>query len=130
MLMLMFLTSVVYGQATTAFATDSIQQDEMAWEYELYPTKNMWTFLKLDTRNGKIWQVQYSTEGSSYRYETVLNDTDLSLSKYAVRGRFKLYPTTNIYNFIMLDRLTGIPYQVQWNSDPAQRVVIMIKSYN
>lgn len=23
--------------------------------YKLYPTENFWTFLKLDTRNGKIW---------------------------------------------------------------------------
>lgn len=23
--------------------------------FKLYPTNNMWTFLKLDTRNGKIW---------------------------------------------------------------------------
>ena len=23
--------------------------------FKLYPTQNMWTFLKLNTRNGKIW---------------------------------------------------------------------------
>ena len=26
--------------------------------YRLYPTRNMWNFLKLDTRNGKISMVQ------------------------------------------------------------------------
>lgn len=26
--------------------------------YELYKTENMWTFLKLETSTGKIWQVQ------------------------------------------------------------------------
>ena len=30
--------------------------------FVLYPTMNMFTFLKLDTRNGKIWQVQYSMD--------------------------------------------------------------------
>ena len=28
--------------------------------YELYRTDNMWTFLKLETSTGKIWQVQWS----------------------------------------------------------------------
>ena len=29
--------------------------------YKIYPTRNMWNFLKLDTRNGKISIVQFST---------------------------------------------------------------------
>ena len=29
--------------------------------YKIFPTTNMWNFIKLDTRNGKMWQVQYST---------------------------------------------------------------------
>ena len=28
--------------------------------YELYRTDNMWTFLKLETSTGKIWQAQWS----------------------------------------------------------------------
>ena len=27
--------------------------------YQLYPTKNMWTFLKLNTITGQIWIVQW-----------------------------------------------------------------------
>ena len=34
--------------------------------FKLFPTENMWTFLKLDTQSGKIWQVQYSV-GNDYR---------------------------------------------------------------
>lgn len=30
--------------------------------FKLFPTENLWTFLKLDTRNGRIWQVQWSIE--------------------------------------------------------------------
>ena len=35
-----------------------IQQKEESGNnvYQLYPTKNNWTFIKLDTRNGKMWQ--------------------------------------------------------------------------
>lgn len=45
--------------------------------YKLYPTDNMWTFLKLDTRTGKIWQVQYSVNSDSYG-EVVVNEWDLT----------------------------------------------------
>ncbi len=31
-------------------------------------------------------------------------------------GRFFLYPTTNIYNFILVDQIDGRTCQVQWNS--------------
>lgn len=34
----------------------------------LYETQNMWTFLMLDTFTGKNWQVQFSTEGTDYRW--------------------------------------------------------------
>ena len=40
--------------------------------YKLYETQNMWTFIKLNTRNGLMWIVQYSTEDSS-RFEVYLN---------------------------------------------------------
>ena len=30
--------------------------------YKLFPTQNLWTFIKLDTRSGKMWQVQYDVK--------------------------------------------------------------------
>ena len=30
--------------------------------FKLYPTKNMWTFLELNTITGQIWIVQWSTD--------------------------------------------------------------------
>lgn len=29
--------------------------------YKLFPTQNMFTFIKLNTRNGQMWQVQWDT---------------------------------------------------------------------
>ena len=37
--------------------------------FKLYPTRNMWNFLKLDTRNGKVSIVQFSVEDNKYRFE-------------------------------------------------------------
>lgn len=45
--------------------------------YELYRTENMWTFLKLETSTGKIWQVQYAV-GDGDAFETVLSDVSLA----------------------------------------------------
>lgn len=70
--------------------------------YELYSTQNIWTFLKLDTRTGKIWQVQYSLE-SGKQGEWILNDQSLTQNSEGKNGRFQLYPTSNIFNFILLD---------------------------
>ena len=38
-------------------------------------------------------------------------------------GRFKLYPTDNMYNFIMVDVIDGRTWQVQWNIDKDKRIV-------
>ena len=42
----------------------------------------------------------------------------------AKNGRFKLYPTDNSYNFIMVDVVNGETYQVQWNIDKDKRFLI------
>lgn len=93
--------------------------------YELYSTQNIWTFLKLDTRTGKIWQVQYSLE-SGKQGEWVLNDRSLTQNSEGGNGRFELYPTSNIFNFILLDHSNGKTYQVQWSQKEELRMVVPI----
>ncbi len=97
--------------------------------YKLYPTENMWTFLELETFSGRIWQVQYSTKGADYRFKTVLNDESMipfldTEGEFA--GRFELYKTQNMYNFILLDTATGGTWQVQWSTDKDNRGVLRI----
>lgn len=83
--------------------------------FKLYPTQNMWNFLKLDTRTGEIWQVQYGVEGDEYRHETELNNKDLTYGQNTKPGRFRLHPTSNRHNFILLDCEDGRIWQVQWD---------------
>lgn len=96
--------------------------------YELYKTENIWTFLKLETSTGKIWQVQFSV-GDADAFEVVLSDVSLAFDGMEINGRFKLYPTQNIYNFMLLDTHTGQVYQAQWSHDPENRGVIPISQY-
>ena len=97
--------------------------------YKLYPTENMWTFLELETFSGRIWQVQYSVKGPDYRFKSALNDDSMvplfdSDGQFA--GRFELYKTQNMYNFILLDTASGSTWQVQWSTEPKDRAVLRI----
>ena len=122
--------------ATTLFCCANLFAEPMFSEptqntnvrYRLFPTQNTWTFLKLDTMTGKIWQVQYSVEGEDYIFETSLSLKDFAETLKLERkiGRFTLYPTRNVYNFIMLDQIDGRTYQVQWSTEPDNRAVIPI----
>jgi hypothetical protein len=78
--------------------------------YRLFNTKNIYTFLKLDTRDGQLWQVQWGDK--DHRFTEALNSTPLVSGGKA--GRFTLYPTSNIYTFILLDQETGHAWHVQW----------------
>lgn len=95
--------------------------------FRLFPTQNLWTFIKLDTRNGKMWQVQYDTEGNNRR-EDYLNVVSLVYKKEdEVNGRFTLYPTQNMYNFLLLDQIDGRIWQVQWSHEIENRLVLPIR---
>ncbi len=89
----------------------------------------MWTFIKLDTRNGQMWQVQYDIKNNN-RFVTYLNSVPLAAKEEEeeeVTDRFTLYPTQNTFNFILLDQLDGRTWQVQWSTEAANRVVIPIE---
>lgn len=99
--------------------------------YKLYKTENMWTFLELETFSGKIWQVQYTVDeskasrmktGLSYRNLVPADDPD---GEFA--GRFELYPTQNMYNFILLDTATGKTWQAQWSTSYSNRGILEIE---
>ena len=94
--------------------------------FKLFPTQNIWTFIKLDTQTGQMWQVQYSVKGADGRFEYDLNPKPLIATADMVNGRFDLYPTQNIYNFILLDKKDGNTWQVQWSFEEENRAVVPI----
>jgi hypothetical protein len=124
-LFLVVISLTVSGQVQQdSIASYLVNRPQQDWIYQLYPTQNMYMFLKLDTRNGRIWQVQYSMEDN--RFESVLNIIPLVSEKEEFNGRFKLYPTESIYTYILLDRISGDTYQVQWSQELGNRLVIPI----
>jgi len=114
--------------ATTSFAQTTSEDPhqnistDSAVVYRLFSTRNMYTFIKLDTRNGKMWQVQWGFE-RKYRFENTLSDISRINIEDEKNGRFFLYPTTNIYNFILLDQIDGRTWQVQWGKEEERAVI-------
>ncbi len=94
--------------------------------YQLFPTQNIWVFIKLNTRNGQMWQVQYDVEGI-YRFVTNLNSESLVNKDKEANGRFTLYSTQNMWTFILLDQIDGRTWQVQWSMDAKERLIIPIE---
>ena len=94
--------------------------------YRLFPTENMWTFIKLNTRNGKLWQVQYDVKEDN-RFVSELSTTALVNADKEMNERFTMYSTKNMYTFILLDQIDGKTWQVQWSIDAKNSFVIPIE---
>ncbi|HEX2628139.1 MAG TPA: hypothetical protein VHM26_03990 [Chitinophagaceae bacterium] len=110
-----------FAQSTSDVPIQNISTDS-AVVYRLFATRNMYTFIKLNTRNGQMWQVQWGKE-SKYIFETTLSDIPRINKDEEKNGRFFLYPTTNIYNFLLLDQVNGRVWQVQWGKEEDRLVV-------
>ena len=108
-LLLLFLPLMSFGQ-------EDIER------FKLYPTTNMWTFLELDTATGLVWQVQYSADNDNERFKTILNDIILNDSEQ-LNGRWKLYPTQNMYQFLLVDVMGGAVIQIQWSTEDNRGIV-------
>lgn len=100
--------------------------------YKLYPTQNINIHLKLDTQNGYVYMVQRGSsevrardiQVNAYRPAALKEPKDYQ----AVIGRYKLYPTENIWTFWMQDVLSGYTYQVQWGFERENRWIKPIYS--
>jgi len=90
--------------------------------YRLFNTQNLYTLLKLDTRAGRIWQVQWGDE--DYRFTVPINTK--ALVSGGKPGRFTLHSTGNIYTFILVDQEIGDAWQVQWHTEADGRFIVPI----
>lgn len=86
--------------------------------YKLYPTDNNFIFLQLDTKTGEIDLIQWSLDEAK-EYSVPLNTIDLSFGTGS--GTFELYPTKNIFQFLLLDKVSGRRWHVQWGFEENKR---------
>ncbi|WP_289202817.1 hypothetical protein [Bacteroides acidifaciens] len=71
----------------------------------------------MDTRTGRIEQVQWSLD-TDKEGSVSINNEDLSWSSGSL---FELYPTQNMYQFLLLDKTNGRAWHVQWGMKDKER---------
>jgi len=122
---LTILVQSSFAQEPIKFETDPPQRIDVP--FRLFKTQNIWTYLLLDTRNGRIWQVNYSIDSNVASVKIPINDTALVAGEKEV-GRFTLYPTHNMWTFLLLDQETGNVWQCQFSIDDNHRFIFPIYS--
>lgn len=96
---------------------DEMQETAMSVpRFKMMPTSNIHILLKLDTRTGRVWMTQYGL-GGTQSVEKMIPQSYILKESESWNGRFDLYATQNIFNFIMVDTYSGNTYQVQWSVD-------------
>lgn len=88
--------------------------------YKLYSTENIYTLIQLDTKTGRMEQVQWSLDSETEGTFTI-NDFDLSNRYGSIPSCFELYPTKNMYQFILMDITDGRKWHVQWGIGEKKR---------
>ena len=120
---LIFILIAVVSTTVTACAQSQTREYPV---YKLFPTANMWTFIKLNTRTGRMWQVQFDVKDNN-RFEVILSERVLVEKEQEANGRFELYSTTNMWTFLLLDQIDGRTWQVQWSQEPENRGIVPIE---
>ncbi len=99
---LLLVAGVGISDNIVKIKTDPNQQVDVV--FRLFETHNISNHLLLGTRYGKVWQVQYSVKKEFPEMKIPINGS--SLLPYDAKptpGRFTLYPTQNVWNFLLLD---------------------------
>lgn len=102
------------------------EQTETDDRFILYPTQNNWTFLLLDQLNGKIWQVDWDTTPTNIEI-VPLNSSSLLEGQKEIDHRFTLYPTQNIWNFFLLDKIDGRLWKIRWSEKSGIKEILPIQ---
>lgn len=118
-----FMMIAAYSQSSSSKSPK--YADNPNATFQLFPTQNMWNFIKLNTQTGEMWQVQYAINDDDNRVSVTLNDMVLiGTTDKKVNGRFTLYPTENMYTFLLLDTIDGRVWQVQWSTKSSNRGIV------
>jgi len=102
--------SLSEGADKVKFQSEPLQRVDA--RFRLFRTDNMWSHLLLDTSDGRLWHVTYTTDkDKGARLKIPINEKALVSKPSAKNGRFTLYPTDNMWNFLLLDQDDGRVWQ-------------------
>lgn len=117
-------SAYAYAADGIKFETDPAQRLDV--RYRLFKTGNTWSFLELDTQTGRLWQVQFSVGNDSSRIKLPINSD--ALASEGKNGRFTIYPTNNMWNFMLIDQDNGRVWQAKFSIGEDNRGIFPILS--
>ena len=82
--------------------------------FQMFATKNMWTFILLDSYNGKLWQVQYSSQDLDNLLCIPINEYELVSDNE--KCIFSIQPLTSMYQYYLINDYTGDMWKFQWST--------------
>ena len=118
----------LYAQAQIEKKQNDLHQinENYIKTYRIFPTANVWYFIKLNTQTGQMWQVELNQKKSN-QLETPLNSSSLVEKQNEVDNRFTLYSTNNSWNFFLLDQIDGRVWQLNWSTKSGKSEIISIQ---
>jgi hypothetical protein len=114
----LFILLVSFAEGADKIKLQSDPQQRLDVRFRLYRTDNMWSYLLLDTSDGRLWHVTYTTDkDKGARLKIPVNDKPLVTKNSSKNGKFTLYPTDNMWNFLLLDQDDGRVWQCQFTME-------------
>lgn len=95
--------------------------------YRIFPTVNIYYYIKLNTRTGQIWQIKIDQKKAN-QLELPFSNLPFVKKHEEVDNRFTLYPTQNSWNYMLLDQVNGRIWQVTWDINPDKNKIIPLNS--
>lgn len=82
--------------------------------FQMFATQNMWNFIMLDSYNGRLWQVQYSSSDLESLLCLPINESELVES--GTTSVFSIQPMTSMYQYYLINDATGDMWKFQWST--------------
>lgn len=82
--------------------------------FQMFETKNMWTFILLDSYNGRLWQVQYSSNDLDNLLCIPINEQELVTNND--KCIFYIQPLVSMYQYYLINDKTGDMWKFQWST--------------
>lgn len=110
------------------------ETEDQSDRYKIYQTENIYCLLELDTYTGTIHQIHYTTDENGFEGKVLLDSLPSFIRDDIYRELpfnvkhldFELYPTKNMYTFILVEQYSGNVWHVQWNNDKGYRFISKI----
>lgn len=106
-----YMFAVPVNRYSLAFPAEDSKWIE---RFQMFATQNMWTFILLDSYNGKLWQVQYSSQDLDNLMCIPINENELVSDNE--KCIFSIQPLTSMYQYYLINDHTGDMWKFQWST--------------